>query len=160
MLLAHALAIQRVLGLLVIVLGLGFLGKIPLLQREVRPRRLPRGGLASAPVLGGLFGLGWTPCIGPTLAAVLTLAATQTSAGRGALLAGVYSIGLGLPFIAAGLGLRRVLGSFAFARLHVHTVARIGGGLLIATGLLLVSGLWNAMTIELRTWISGVTLPI
>lgn len=160
LLLAHALAIQRVLGVLVILLGLGFLGMIPLLQREARVHRLPRGGLAGAPVLGGLFGLGWTPCIGPTLAAVLTLAATEASAGRGALLAGVYSIGLGLPFLAAALGLRRVLGSLAFARRHVHTITRIGGGLLIVTGLLLVSGLWNAMTIEIRTWVSGVTLPI
>lgn len=160
LLLTHALAIQRVLGVLVILLGLGFLGKIPWMQREARLHRLPRGGLAGAPVLGGLFGLGWTPCIGPTLAAVLTLAATQASAGRGALLAAVYSIGLGLPFIATALGLRRVLNSLAFARRHVHTVTRIGGGLLILTGVLLVSGLWNAMTIEIRTWVSAVSLPI
>lgn len=160
LLLAHALTIQRVLGVLVLVLGLGFLGKIPFLQRQARLHRLPRGGLAGAPVLGGLFGLGWTPCIGPTLAAVLTLAATQASAGRGALLAGIYSIGLGLPFIAAALGLRRVLASLEIARRHAGTITRIGGGLLIVTGLLLVSGLWNGLTIEIRTWVSAVTLPI
>lgn len=160
LLLSHAPAIQRVLGVLVVLLGLGFLGMIPFLQREARSHRLPRGGLAGAPVLGGLFGLGWTPCIGPTLAAVLTLAATGASAGRGALLAGVYSIGLGLPFLATALGLRRVLSSLAFARRHVRTVTRIGGALLVVTGLLLVTGLWNALTVELRTWISGVTLPI
>ncbi len=157
---ANSLLIQRVAGVLVILLGLGFMGFVPWMQREARFHRLPRGGLAGAPVLGALFGIGWTPCIGPTLAAVLTLAANEASAGRGALLAGVYSLGLGLPFIGVALGLRRVLGSVSFARRHARTIMRVGGALLVLTGLMLVTGAWNKLMIEIQIWVSSVSLPI
>lgn len=159
-LLTNALVIQRVLGVFVIVMGLGFLGLVPWLEREARFHRVPRGGLAGAAPLGALFGLGWTPCIGPTLAAVLSLSAAEASAGRGALLSAVYSLGLGLPFVVAALGLHRALGAFDFARRNARHVKRAGGALLVLTGGLLVSGLWNDLTIQLRVWASGVTLPI
>lgn len=160
LLMTQALVIQRVLGAAVIVLGVGFLGLIPWMQREARSHRLPRGGLAGAPVLGALFGLGWTPCIGPTLAAVLSLAANEASAGRGSLLAAAYSVGLGLPFIGVALGLRRLLGAFEFARRNAVAIRRLGGALLVLTGMLLVTGLWNELMVQIRVWVSGVTLPI
>lgn len=160
LLLAHAVTLQRVLGVLVILLGLGFVGVVPWLRKEVRWHHRPPGGLGSAPVLGALFGLGWTPCIGPTLAAVLALAANEASATRGAVLAAFYALGLGLPFIAVALGLRRALRSIALVRRHITVVTRAGGVLLVATGLLLVTGVWNALMVQIRVWVSGVTLPI
>lgn len=160
LLFTHAVTVQRVLGVLVIVLGLGFVGVVPWLQRDKRIHRLPSGGLAGGPVLGALFGLGWTPCIGPTLAAVLSLAASEASATRGAMLAMSYSLGLGVPLVLSALGLRRVLACFDVARRHARAIIRAGGALMVFVGLLLVTGLWNAITVQLRVWISGVTLPI
>lgn len=160
LLISHALLLERVLGIGVIALGLSYLGKIPFLQRERRWHAFPNGGVAAAPALGALFGLGWTPCIGPTLAAVLSLAADTGSAGRGALLTAVYSMGLGLPFIGVALGMRRVLRGLAWVRRHRLVVMRVGGVLLIGTGLVLVTGLWNELTIQMRLWVSGVTPPI
>lgn len=152
--------IQRVLGAVTIVLGLTFLGLIPLLQREVRIHRLPTAGLAGAPLLGVLFGVGWTPCVGPTLGAVQTLAFTAASAGRGALLAAAYCLGLGIPFLLAALGMRGSLGGFAFLRRHSRTVMRCGGAMLIVIGALLLGGWWNALTIQLRVWSSGFSTVI
>jgi cytochrome c-type biogenesis protein len=147
--------LDRVLGALVIVLGLGFLGLLPSLQRTVRFSRLPSPGLAGAPLLGVLFGVGWTPCLGPTLAAVQTMAYTQASAGRGALLTAAYCAGLGVPFVLTGLAFRRALGAFAVVRRHYVVVMRVGGGLLLVVGLLLLSGLWETAMTEVRGWISG-----
>jgi cytochrome c-type biogenesis protein len=147
--------ITRVLGVVVIGLGLAFLGWIPGAQREWRLHHVPDLGLWSAPLLGVLFGVGWTPCIGPTLGAVQTLAFTEASAARGALLSVVYCLGLGLPFIVVGLLFRRLLGAIAWVRRHSETVMRIGGALLVAIGVLLVTGLWDDVTIGLRTWAGG-----
>lgn len=147
--------ITRVLGVVVIVLGLAFLGWIPGAQREWRLHHVPDLGLWSAPLLGVLFGIGWTPCIGPTLGAVQTLAFTEASAARGALLSFVYCLGLGLPFILVGLLFRRLLGTIGWVRRHSATVMRIGGALLVAIGVLLVTGLWDDLTIGLRTWAGG-----
>jgi len=135
--------ITVVLGALTIVLGLVFAGLIPLLQREWRVHAVPAVGLAAAPLLGFLFGLGWVPCIGPTLGAITTLSLNEATAGRGALLSGVYAVGLGIPFVAAGLAYRRALGAFGFIRRHQVWVTRAGGLMLVVVGVLLVTGWWD-----------------
>lgn len=154
-LLDHQTLITRVLGAATIVLGLVFLGGFGFLQRDVRVHRVPSVGIAAAPLLGVLFGFGWTPCIGPTLGTVMTLAATEGSTGRGATLALVFSLGLGIPFIVAALAFRRMLGAVAWVRKNQVLVIRIGGMLLIAVGLLLVTGVWETMTADLRQWVSN-----
>ncbi|MBG0813957.1 cytochrome c biogenesis CcdA family protein [Planomonospora sp. ID82291] len=151
----NAEAVTRVLGALTVVLGLAFMGLVPGLQREVRVHRLPAAGLAGAPLLGVVFGLGWTPCIGPTLGVVLTLGVTEGSAGRGALLAFGYALGLGLPFVAAGLAYRRALHTFKAVRRHSQLITRIGGAMLVTVGLLLVTGLWGELVAAMQTWIGG-----
>ncbi len=154
-LLAYKPVVDRVLGALTVLLGLAFLGLVPGLQREVRLHRLPAAGLAGAPLLGVLFGVGWTPCLGPTLAAVQTLAYTQASAGRGALLSAAYCAGLGLPFVLTGLAFRRALGAFAVVKRHYAAVTRTGGALLVVVGLLLVSGLWQQLVAQLQHLVSS-----
>lgn len=155
LLLVHQRLVELVLGAVTVLLGLSFAGVAPGLRREVRIRQVPRVGLAGAPLLGIVFGVGWTPCLGPTLAAVQTLAYTQGSAGRGALLTMFYCLGLGLPFIATGLAFRRSLTLFAAVRRHYALVSRIGGGLLVVIGLMLMTGVWDQMTIALRVWVSS-----
>ena len=135
--------ITVVMGSLVILLGLAFIGFVPWLQRDVRVHQVPAVGLAAAPLLGFLFGLGWTPCIGPTLGAILTLSINEATAARGAVLSGVYAIGLGIPFVLAGLAYRRALGAFGFLRRHQVWITRLGGAMLILVGLLLVTGWWD-----------------
>ena len=155
LLLEHKTVVDRVLGVLTVLLGLAFMGLIPGMQREVRFHRLPSPGLAGAPLLGVLFGVGWTPCLGPTLAAVQTLAYREASAGRGALLTAAYCAGLGIPFLLTAVAFRRALGAFAIVKRHYALVMRIGGLMLVVVGLLLVSGLWEDLMIEMRGWISG-----
>jgi cytochrome c-type biogenesis protein len=140
------------LGALTILLGLAFMGLVPLFQRDVRVHRVPAVGLAAAPLLGALFGLGWAPCVGPTLVAVLSLSATEASPGRGALLTFAYCLGLGIPFIVAGLAWRRMLGAVKWVRRHQVWVTRIGGLMLVAVGLLLVTGWWDLLIGDLRGW--------
>lgn len=154
-LLQYADIINRVLGVVIIAMGLAFMGVIPGMQREWRIHRMPTWGVAGAPILGIVFGLGWTPCIGPTLTAVQSLAFTEASASRGALLAAFYCIGLGLPFIALALFFTRAAGAIAFVKRHYEWVMRIGGGMLVLVGILLVSGLWTQFTIWLRVMIPG-----
>jgi cytochrome c-type biogenesis protein len=154
-LLQYRTVLDRVLGALVVVLGLSFLGLLPQLQRTVKLSWLPSRGLLGAPLLGVLFGVGWTPCLGPTLAAVQTLAYTQASAGRGAVLTAAYCVGLGLPFVLTGLAFRRALGAFDVVKRHYRLVMRVGGGLLVVVGLLLLSGLWETAMAEVRGWVSG-----
>jgi len=155
LLVEHKTVVDRVLGVVTIALGLVFMGVLPGLQREVRFHRLPSPGLAGAPLLGVVFGVGWTPCLGPTLAAVQTLAFTEASAVRGALLTAAYCLGLGVPFVLSGLMFRRALGAFAVVKRHYGLVMRVGGGLLVLVGLLLVSGVWEDLMVEVRGWVGS-----
>jgi cytochrome c-type biogenesis protein len=131
-----------VLGFLAIVLGLVFMGLVPLFQRDVRVHRVPAVGLAAAPLLGFLFGLGWTPCIGPTLGVILSLAYGE-SVTRGGVLLAFYSIGLGVPFILAALAWRHALGAVSAIRRHQQWVTRAGGIMLVVVGVLLLTGWWD-----------------
>ncbi|MFE5336453.1 cytochrome c biogenesis CcdA family protein [Isoptericola sp. NPDC056573] len=147
--------IMRVLGVVVILMGLAFLGAVPFLQRERRMHVSPRAGLWGAPLLGVVFGLGWTPCIGPTLAAVQTLALDQASAGRGLVLGVAYCVGLGVPFLLVALGLQSSQRMLGFLRRHRLGIQRAGGALLVLVGLALVTGLWSSWTSQLQGWIGG-----
>lgn len=146
---------SRVLGVVVILMGVAFMGFIPFLQQDRRVRVSPTAGLWGAPVLGIVFGLGWAPCIGPTLAAVIALSLDGGSAGRGALLSVAYCAGLGLPFVLLALGLQRSARVLGFVRRHRLAIMRIGGAMLIVIGLALVTGLWGAWTQSLQGLIGG-----
>ncbi|MCA2218070.1 cytochrome c biogenesis protein CcdA [Wangella sp. NEAU-J3] len=147
----HKRVLDVVLGVLVIVLGLAFLGLVPGMQREVRINRLPAAGLVGAPIFGALFALSWIPCVGPTLGAVLGLATTSGQTDRAVVLAVAYSLGLGVPFVLFGLFFRKLLGLFRAVRRNSRWVTRIGGALLIVVGLALVTGGWDDFLIWLRT---------
>ena len=150
--------ITRVLGGVTIVLGLAFMGvfaRVPFFSREFRIHALPRTGLAGAPLLGVLFGIGWTPCAGPTLTAVNSLAYSTGTAGRGALLSLFYCLGLGLPFVLAGLGFERSMAAFAVVKRHYALVTRIGGAFLVVIGVLLVTGEWTRIVARMQVWIGG-----
>ena len=150
--LQHREVTERVAGGLIAVLGLVFLGVVPGLTREFRIRRLPASGLAGAPLLGMVFALGWVPCMGPTLAAVLSLISAHGTVARGVTLSVAYCLGLGVPFLLFGLGFRSLLGALAVVRRHGQWVTRAGGAMLIAVGLLLLTGAWNDLVI----WLLGL----
>ena len=147
--------ITRVMGVVVIVVGLGFLGRLPFLQRTARLSVRPAAGLAGAPLLGVVFGLGWTPCLGPTLSAVLSLAYVEATAARGALLSVAYCLGLGVPFVLVALGARWAMGATSFLRRHAQAVTRFGGAVLVVVGLLLVTGAWTEMMRWLQGWLAA-----
>jgi cytochrome c-type biogenesis protein len=157
-LIAHRRLLEVVGGLLVIVLGLAFIGLVPGLQREWRIHRLPDAGLAGAPVFGAVFALSWTPCLGPTLSAVLSLGFQQATAGRGALLGVAYCLGLGIPFVLVALGARWALGATSFLRRHARTVTRAGGAVLVVVGLMLLTGAWTDLMEWLRSWLATTGL--
>ncbi|MGN8247400.1 cytochrome c biogenesis CcdA family protein [Cellulomonas soli] len=144
--------ITRVLGVVVVLMGLAFLGFVPFLQQDRRLHLAPRAGLWGAPLLGLTFGLGWAPCIGPTLAAILTLSLTDASAGRGALLAVAFCAGLGLPFVLVALGVERSARALGFLRRHRLAVMRAGGAMLVVLGLALVTGVWS----QWAAWLQGL----
>ena len=147
--------ITRVAGVVVVVMGLVFVGWVPFAQRTAKLRLAPRAGLWGAPVLGFVFGLGWTPCIGPTLVAVYTLALDEGSAWRGAVLSVAYCIGLGLPFLLLALGFERSTRALGFLRRHRLAIMRAGGVILVLIGLALVTGLWGRFTGALQGVIGG-----
>ncbi|HEY3714065.1 MAG TPA: cytochrome c biogenesis CcdA family protein [Jatrophihabitantaceae bacterium] len=146
----HTLTIERIFGAVTIVLGLVFLGRIPFLQKEFRVHRLPPAGLVGAPLLGIAFGVGWTPCLTPTLGSVIGVAYSESTAGRGAILMIFYCLGLGIPFLLVAAGVGWVSGALGFVRRHAGVVAQVGGALLIVIGVLLVTGVWDHWMIELR----------
>lgn len=158
LLLEWAPVLSRAVGVITILMGLAFLGTLPWLQRERRLHSRPPAGLAGAPVLGVVFGLGWTSCLGPTLTAVNTLAYSQASAGRGAVLGLAYYLGLGVPFVLMALGARRALRLSALARRHAWAVMRFGGVLLVVLGVLLLTGWWDGLMIWLRAWLGRTGL--
>lgn len=139
----HRLGFEQVMGAVTILMGVVFLGGIPFLQRELRIHRLPRAGLLGAPLLGAGFGLAWVPCLTPTFGAVYSMALTQGTAGRGAFLTAFYCLGLGVPFVLVALGFGWVTSVLGFVRRHRAAVSAFGGVLLIAIGVLLVTGEWN-----------------
>ncbi|MEU6576129.1 cytochrome c biogenesis protein CcdA [Streptomyces sp. NPDC046805] len=157
----HQGALTKTLGALMILMGVFFMGLMPwLTQREFRFHKRPATGLVGAPLLGALFGIGWTPCIGPTLASVQGLAMNQASAGRGALLTVAYCIGLGVPFVLAAVAFRKALGAFGWVKRHYVWVMRIGGTMMIVTGVLLLTGAWDRLVQEMQTWSDGFTVGI
>jgi cytochrome c-type biogenesis protein len=157
----HTRQLNVVLGIITILLGVAFLGAFGFLQRDWRIHKVPAVGLAAAPLLGFLFGVGWTPCVGPTLAAINVLSVNEATAARGALLSAVFALGLGLPFIAAAFAYRRMLGAFAVIRRHQMLVVRRGGVMMIFVGILLVTGWWDRIVQWLQLQVvQGFTVPV
>ncbi len=162
-LITNQLVLQRVGGVLTIVMGLVFVGLIPALQRQARfsPRQLTT--VAGAPVLGAVFALGWTPCLGPTLSGVITVAAATEGANvaRGIVLTIAYCMGLGIPFVLLAFGSARAVTGLAWLRRHSRGIQIFGGALLIAVGAALVTGVWNDFISWLRdAFVTDVRLPI
>jgi cytochrome c-type biogenesis protein len=158
LMLQHTDVLNRVFGVITVLVGLGFLGWLPLLQRTTRLSARPAAGLAGAPLLGIVFGLGWTPCLGPTLAAVYSLALSEATAARGAVLGLAYCLGLGVPFVLVALGARWAVGATAVLRRHARTVTRVGGVVLVLVGVLLLTGAWTELMGWLRSWLAATGL--
>lgn len=156
-LLRYSTIIGRVVGVVIIILGLIFAGVLRIGQSDLRITRVPAVGVAAAPLLGAVFALGWTPCIGPTLGVVLNLALNEATALRGMVLMFVFALGLGLPFVIAGLAYTKMAKTVGFVRRHQLAVLRIGGCFMVLVGLLLVTGVWDQLMAMLRQFAAGFT---
>ena len=157
-LVANEALLQRAGGGVMIAMGLAFVGLIPVLQNERRVHWVPRAGLWGAPLLGAVFGLGWVPCIGPTLAGVVAVAAgTGGGSLRGVVLTLAYCAGLGLPFVVIALGASRAVSALGWLRRHTRSIQIGGGVLMVAVGLLLLSGLWGGLLARLQVSVAGFT---
>jgi cytochrome c-type biogenesis protein len=152
--------VQVVLGAIVVLLGFAMIGQVSFLQKTIKLPITPKIGLVGAPVLGAVFAIGWTPCIGPTLASVLVLASDAGDPARGAMLATVYSLGLGIPFVLIAAGAGFAVNSVAYVKRHIRAFNIFGGALLIAIGLLMVTGLWNQLVYWLQVVTVGFQLPL
>jgi cytochrome c-type biogenesis protein len=142
--------ITRIAGVIVILLGLVFVGQFTFLQRTLKPNARATTGLAGAPLLGIIFAVGWSPCTGPALAAISTLSFNSGSAAQGAFLALIYALGLGIPFVLIALGLGWASSAVSFLKRHIRAINIAGGSLLILIGLLMVTGVWNVWMIALQ----------
>ena len=147
--------ISRIAGAVIILMGLVFIGMFGIAQRTLKPRVKVATGLVGAPLLGIVFALGWTPCLGPTLVAVNAIVLDQGDPWRGGLLAAVYAVGLGVPFLVLALGLGWATSSVAWLRRHIRAINIAGGALLILIGVLMVTGLWQALMSQLTAVING-----
>lgn len=147
--------ITRIAGVILIVMGLVFIGQVSFLQRTIKPTWKVATGLAGAPLLGFVFSLGWAPCLGPVLIAVYSLAFDQGDPWRGAILGVAFCVGLGIPFLLVALGLSWVTASVGWLRRNVRIINIIGGVLLVVLGLLMVSGLWRLLMSNLQAVING-----
>ena len=152
--------ITRFAGVLVILLGLVFIGQFTFMQRQLKPKWMPATGLAGAPLLGILFGLCWTPCLGPTLAAITAISLSGGSAWQGVILGVVYSLGLGIPFILVAFGFGWVTTSVAWIKKRIRLVNIVGGSLLVIIGVLMVTGLWSLWMSELGGLINVFVTPL
>jgi cytochrome c-type biogenesis protein len=164
-LIQHQRGLDIAFGLLMILMGVFFAGLVPdrwsgWMQRDMRVHYRPAMGLVGAPLLGLVFGLGWTPCLGPTLTAVQSLAFTQGTAGRGALLAAFYCLGLGLPFLIAAVAFGWAMRAIGWIKNHYALVTRLGGAMIGLVGIALVSGLWENLITQMQSWVSGTSLPL
>ncbi|MDX2377585.1 cytochrome c biogenesis CcdA family protein [Microbacterium sp. LRZ72] len=160
LLLQYANILTRVFGVVIIALGLVFLGLFGIAQRTLRPRTRGRAGLIGAPLLGFALGVGWTPCIGPTLAAIISMSWNLGDPARAGLLGLAYSLGLGIPFLILAAGWGWASRSVAFLRRHTRTLNIIGGAMLILLGLLMVTGLWTMLMSALQQVVINVPLPL
>ena len=153
--LQYGRALEIVGGSILVLLGLVFIGQVTFLQRQFKPTWRPAAGLAGAPLLGAVFAVGWSPCIGPTLGAVIALASYQGDPGRAAIVGLFYCLGLGIPFVLVALGFGWVGSSVGWVRRHIRTFNIVGGVLLMVMGVLMITGVWAILTSSLQAVISG-----